>query len=345
MEIAYIENRSHDFEIVKNVSLRQINPAALLKLRENSNTTFWLDELLFDMDFPVQYFRRIKSVSISLPCIIGPYTSLNCILSLVEHRTRVSASSKSYVYQGRNDTRFRSENIPISSIAISSGQSDAGVFELNFTGERYLPFEGAGAISKWKLEFPAAHALFDYSTISDAILHIRYTAIDGGMPLRQSANTAVANFIGMVKDTAAEGSESVTPTAMLDLKNDYCNNWYSMLDRASVNTVKITGLAERLPFFTKNLLVTMKGVALFIRHKARKSAPKVVVLKPEGITLGASTDEALAVQGSVAVVANTDINVDIGTEWELRVESGKEDLENVHVLFKYCVGKKAVPSQ
>jgi hypothetical protein len=30
---------------------------------------------------------------------------------------------------------------------------DAGMFELNFRDERYLPFEGAGAISEWRLEF------------------------------------------------------------------------------------------------------------------------------------------------------------------------------------------------
>jgi hypothetical protein len=38
------------------------------------------------------------------------------------------------------------------SIATSSGQADSGLFELNFRDERYLPFEGAGAISRWRLE-------------------------------------------------------------------------------------------------------------------------------------------------------------------------------------------------
>ena len=35
------------------------------------------------------------------------------------------------------------------------------------TDERFLPFEGAGVISKWRLELPGQYPQFDYSTISD----------------------------------------------------------------------------------------------------------------------------------------------------------------------------------
>ncbi len=41
---------------------------------------------------------------------------------------------------------LRKDSIPISSIAICSGSNDPGVFELNFSDSKYLPFEGAGAI-------------------------------------------------------------------------------------------------------------------------------------------------------------------------------------------------------
>ena len=63
--------------------------------------------------------------------------------------------------------------VPIASIAVSTGQNDSGTFELNFRDERYIPFEGAGAISKWRLELPSDFRQFDYDTISDAILHLR----------------------------------------------------------------------------------------------------------------------------------------------------------------------------
>ena len=50
------------------------------------------------------------------------------------------------------------------------------MFEFNFRDERYMPFEGAGAISSWKVELPSGFRQFDYQTISDVIIHISYTA-------------------------------------------------------------------------------------------------------------------------------------------------------------------------
>ena len=39
-----------------------------------------------------------------------------------------------------------------------------------------MPFEGAGAISDWSLTLPKTLRVFDYTTISDVIVHIDYTA-------------------------------------------------------------------------------------------------------------------------------------------------------------------------
>lgn len=64
------------------------------------------------------------------------------------------------------------------SIATSSAQNDAVVFELNFRDERNMPFEGAGAISTWNLELPNKLRQFDHDTISVMIMHISYTAKD-----------------------------------------------------------------------------------------------------------------------------------------------------------------------
>ena len=57
------------------------------------------------------------------------------------------------------------------------------MFELNFKDERYLPFEGAGVISKWRLELPTVKQ-FDYNTISDVVLHVKYIASEGGEQLK-----------------------------------------------------------------------------------------------------------------------------------------------------------------
>ena len=77
----------------------------------------------------------------------------------------------------------------------SGAQADSGLFETNLRDERYLPFEGAGAISEWRLELPAQFRQFDYETISDVILHLRYTAREGGALLKTSAESELTETL------------------------------------------------------------------------------------------------------------------------------------------------------
>lgn len=143
LQSAYQENRSYDYEITKHISLRQVSLRALLELRELGNCEFALPEVLFDMDFPGHYKRRTKSVSLPVPCVIGSYTSINCTMRLLERRYRVNIpKDKNDYLQKINepDPNFHSEVIPLDHIAISNGQNDSGVFELDFKDERYTPF-------------------------------------------------------------------------------------------------------------------------------------------------------------------------------------------------------------
>ena len=86
MEAAYLEQNKRELEIVKHVSLIQIAPLELLKLQQTGACNVTLPEWLYDMDYPGHYRRRIKSVSITIPCVTGPYTGLNCTVSLTNHR-------------------------------------------------------------------------------------------------------------------------------------------------------------------------------------------------------------------------------------------------------------------
>lgn len=53
---------SRSNELTKHISLAQLDPAALLKLRQNGECFMELPEMAFDMDYPGHYFRRLKSV-------------------------------------------------------------------------------------------------------------------------------------------------------------------------------------------------------------------------------------------------------------------------------------------
>ncbi len=215
----------HDFEITKQVSLRQLNPAQLVELRTKGICSIELPESLFDMDFPGHFMRRIKSVALTVPCVVGPYTGLNCTLKLESNEIRKQGiSSGPYAKKlDEDDERFMTCHVPISSIAVSTGQNDSGVFELNFRDERYIPFEGAGAISKWSLRLPEIRQ-FDYETIADVVMTIRYTSIDGGEVLKTAATDAVKDALKSIEDQAssvASRSLSILSTTLHHSGQDF----------------------------------------------------------------------------------------------------------------------------
>lgn len=254
LEAAYQEKRGYDFEVSKPISLRQIHPLALIQLRETGSCEFALSEVLFDMDYPGHYMRRIKTVALTIPCVVGPYTTVNCTLRLLEHKFRTSAIAKDkndYPEKAdETDDRFSTVNVPITSIAASTGQNDSGVFELNFRDERYIPFEGAGATSKWRLELPRDFRQFDYDTISDVIMQLRYTTMDGGDKLKKAAGEALQTYIKSVEDL----SQQEGLFAAFDLRHDFPDEWYKAMNppaAASERVLVLENLHERLPVFTK----------------------------------------------------------------------------------------------
>jgi hypothetical protein len=254
LEAAYQEKRGHDYEISKSISLRQLNPLALLQLRETGACEFILPEVLFDMDYPGHYMRRVKSVALRIPCQLGTHTSLNCTLRLIEHKFRISAIAKDKGdYPERTDDtdgRFTTVNVPITAIAVSSLEDESGMFELNFRDDRYLPFEGAGVLSKWRIELPKKFRQFDYDTMTDVVIRLRYTSLDGGDKLKNPASDFVLDYIKSVEDLSRD--EGLF--AAFDLKNDFSDAWYSANHPAAGATERmltIDKLNDKLPIYTK----------------------------------------------------------------------------------------------
>ena len=263
LEMAHLEQNKREFEITKHISIRQINPIALLELRENGSCTFNLPELLFDMDFPGHYRRRIKSVSISIPCITGPYTGLNATLRLTENGYRRKANL---------DDDLIKSNVPSTAIAVSTGQMDSGLFELNFRDERYLPFEGAGAISSWKLELPEFRQ-FDYETISDVVMHVRYTALEEGAPFKTDVVTKVNEAIG----TASEGGGLF---AVIDLQHDLPTEWHKALQNTNASgehVLVIPDVSRFLPFYAMGKQPDIMKITFY-------TTPELEVISPTTFT-------------------------------------------------------------
>ena len=173
MDRRFIETNTQQGEVNQSFSVAQIDPEALIRLKESGSCEFEIPEFFYDMFYPGHYRRRVRTVRLTIPAITGPYTNISAKLTLLSSRVRkdpaLGAAQLFEVPANR-----------ASSVAMSTGQGDAGVFELNFRDERYMPFEGAGAVSTWRLELPTAFRPFEYQSINDVILNISYTALDDG---------------------------------------------------------------------------------------------------------------------------------------------------------------------
>lgn len=98
------------------------------------------------------------------------------------HKTVTAPDKDGVIYllsgQGRNvPDSVRIRNAGNRCIAISGGIDDSGMFALNFGDDRYLPFEGTGVVSSWELSMPKNTNRFDFESITDIIVHVRYQAL------------------------------------------------------------------------------------------------------------------------------------------------------------------------
>ena len=201
MEKEYLDRNVREYELTKHFSLRLHFPLQFLRLKTSGVCEIDVPEWMFDLDHPGQFMRRIKNVSLTIPCVAGPYTGVHCRLTLLSSSIRVDPSltrppgsccdrcrCENDYEPCACDPRFIKHFGAREAIATSSGQNDTGLFEISFRDERYLPFEFLGAISRWRIELPQENNFFDMDTLSDVVMAVNYTAREGGELLRRAAN-------------------------------------------------------------------------------------------------------------------------------------------------------------
>lgn len=198
LEKAYLDGQKRQFEITKNISLTKIDLAVLTALKTTGICEFNLTEDLFDRDFPGHYYRKIRAVSLSIPCNADATSTVAATLRLMSNSVRLNTSGANYPRNQdegvpADDERFAENNVPFKAIAISHGKNDAGLFELRFDDSRYLPFEGAGVISRWRLEMDGPATAPIRPSISDVVLHLSYTAKEDAGPFK----TKVLQHLGV----------------------------------------------------------------------------------------------------------------------------------------------------
>jgi len=239
LEKSVLDRDRRYLEITKHISLMRLDPNAFLEFRKTGRCQFSLNELLFDRDFPGHYFRIIKSVSISIPAVIGPYQTLRATLTQTGHKTLLEPDLDGVKYLLGDEideppVSIRADWRANQQIAISSGVQDSGMFELNFNDGRYLPFEGTGAVSTWLLEMPKANNPIDFNTITDVIVHLQYAckADNGQFKDRVMALDSIKKYQGF---------------RLLSLLHEFSSHWHNFKNQESQKTLELTLSDQTFP--------------------------------------------------------------------------------------------------
>ena len=308
MEKAYAEIDSRRLEITKNISLLELDPLALLALKTQGACTFRLSEELFDYDFPGHYNRQIKSVSLAFD--IGEGQSVNATLTQLSSKLVMDTDVKAVKYL-IDPTSEATTNVRVNwrahqQIALSHVDQyteNSGMFELNFGDERYLPFEGTGAVSNWRLELNGKRGSYNPADLLDATIKLRYTAKQGG--------SRFANEVkGLLKPYNA--------TSFFDLAYNFPDEWAAVTTGDS-DEVNLTFTRDMLPNMSSS-----KIIGLLIRYQYNgtnngpiftindMSVPNNTYLQPSTLTIGQK-----------------------GSEWTFALKGDGSELKNAEMVLVY----------
>jgi hypothetical protein len=258
MQASYLEQSIRRYEITRFVSLVSVDPMAFITLIRTGTCDFELPEALFDADYPGHYQRRLTRVSVT---VVYPgrkdTDNVKCTLTLLANSVRLTTDvAAGYARTGPSDARFFDHFGTIQRIVTGGAEDDPGLFltsiNNNLSDQRYLPFEGAGAASSWRLELPAQNNEIDLSTVGDVVLHLHYTALDGGESFKQAVQEAVA---------AALPSEGVKA---FSVQTGFTDAWERFFSPAagSDQELVLPLPATSFPSWTRGRTITITGLTI-----------------------------------------------------------------------------------
>jgi hypothetical protein len=257
METDYLALNRREFELTKTISLSRLDPDRLLQLKANGQCEISLPEWLFDMDRPGHYLRRIKSVSLSIPCVAGPRATINCTLTLTRSTLRIRPNKVDDL--DADEANLLRNFSSVQSIGTSTAQNDSGMFEVNFRDDRLLPFEGLGpAESTWTIELAKQdNRELDFNSICDVEMHLKYTSRYGGTAFKVKQRRAMDRlWKNGVADSASIGGKRPIMRRIFFLADEFPAEWAKLNndpETMKVRTLKLQKLRDRLPYFWQRI--------------------------------------------------------------------------------------------
>ena len=258
LERHYLETNYRTLEVEQAFSLAQFDPSALVRLQETGSCRFNVPEVFFDLTYPGHFRRRIKAARLTVPCVTGQYVNVGATLRLISSEVRLEP-----------DPTLPLQQVPLrhtTTVATSSADNDAGVFEFTFRDERFMPFEGAGAISVWELSLPENLRPFEYHTIADVILRIAYTA---------ESDEALRSKVEQAQGTLAQYLSTAGITRVFSLRHDFSDAWHKLVRSPLGTGVDITLNERHLPFFISNQTLAAGDIAILLKKPTALTDPQL----------------------------------------------------------------------
>ncbi len=334
MEAAYVENDKREHELIKRVSLAQVAPLELMRLRFTGECEIDVDEAQFQLDHPSHYLRRIRRVAVTVPAVAGPAVGVTGTLSLERSAVRPRPESL-------DDDPIVDFAGGTQSIAISTGLEDTGTFSEGRGDDRRLPFEGKGAISRWRLTLPELRQ-FDYRSISDVILRIEYTARDAGGALAAQVTDRIRQ--ALTASGSGEG-DAFVPGARLRVwsaRADFPDAWQAFRNGPDAGQLALTLGEQHFPLLLEaGATRTVGRVEVFVETEA--GVGDVTITAPNAAIAAQGTTASSQLPGTQHGAGPTPSPVDpIGT-WTIALPDvvDPSTITDIHVLMHYGIGGHA----
>ena len=221
MERNHVQSFERRLERVKTVSLRELfddaiesQPdasswaKALEKLKCTGRLAFHVSELNLNRGNPGEYCRLIRSVEVDVPALFGPFQNAMATLTQTGSRTVIRPAPKAVEYLHESESSLVPEGVLFNTrvgqqIGISRGLAEDGRVMEDQDAGLLRPFEHTGVDSSWLIDFPWPKKEPQESvlaSLTDIILHIRYTAKVGEPTFR----LAVENLVTAAEARAAK---------------------------------------------------------------------------------------------------------------------------------------------
>lgn len=175
------------------------------------------------------------------------------------------------------------------------------------------------------MELPQEVRQFDYNTISDVIVHVKYTAREGGSGLKNLANASLRDHLNKIRQQLTQEGLHIA----VNMKHDLPNEWHLLKKNALVD-LKID--KSRLPYMAQTLAAAIEVVMFVAKVKDNPATFSITVEPVDGTAT--ATELSRIDEWKLCRGINSDIELD--TAFTLTVpEAHLDDLEELMMVVKY----------